>query len=69
MFYCSTLAINKLNKSKDPKIINISSINAYQAFPNNPGYVASKGAVLSLTRSLALDYSKYRIKVNFSRLF
>lgn len=64
MFYCSTLAINKLNKSKDPKIINISSINAYQAFPNNPGYVASKGAVLSLTRSLALDYSKYRIKVN-----
>lgn len=64
MFYCSTLALNKLNKSKNPKIINISSINAYQAFPNNPGYVASKGAVLSLTRSLALDYSKYKIKVN-----
>ena len=33
-------------------------------FPNNPGYVSSKGALLSLTRSLALDYAKFGIKVN-----
>jgi len=45
-------------------IINISSINAHLAFPNNPGYVSSKGGVCSLTRSLALDYSKKRINVN-----
>ena len=26
-------------------------------FPNNPGYVSSKGGIKSLTQALALDYS------------
>ena len=63
-YYCSHEAISFLRKSSNPSIINISSINAYQAFPNNPGYVSSKGAVLSLTKALALDYGKYNVKVN-----
>lgn len=33
-------------------------------FPNNPGYVASKGGVNSLTRALSLDYAKYNVRVN-----
>lgn len=49
---------------KNASIINISSINSYMAFPNNPGYVSSKGGVKSLTQALALDYSKYKIRVN-----
>jgi len=64
VYYCCELALTKLKKSKSPKIINISSINAYLAFPNNPGYVSSKGAINSLTRALALDYSKFGISVN-----
>ena len=36
-------------------------IGAELAFPNNPGYVASKGGLNALTRSLALDYSKKKI--------
>ena len=63
-FYLSSLFLNKLKKSKRPSIINISSINAHLAFPENPGYVSSKGGLNSLTRSLALDYSKYKIRVN-----
>ena len=55
---------NKLLKSKNASIINICSINSYQAFPNNPGYVSSKGGLLSLTRALALDYGSYKIRVN-----
>ena len=62
LFYCSVEALKKLKKNAS--IINICSINAHQAFPNNPGYIASKGGVLSLTRSLALDFSKYKIRVN-----
>ena len=54
----------KLLKSKNPSIINVCSINSYQAFPNNPGYVSSKGGLLSLTRALALDYGSYKIRVN-----
>ena len=30
----------------------------------NPGYVASKGGINSMTRSLAEDYSKKQIRVN-----
>ena len=53
-----------IKKQKNSSIINISSINGYQAFPNNPGYVSSKGAILSLTKSFALDYGKLKIRVN-----
>jgi len=63
-FYCSYFSLPKLKKSKIKKIINISSINAHVALPNNPGYIASKGGVNALTRSLALDYGKHKIKVN-----
>jgi len=45
-------------------IINITSIGASQGFPDNPGYVASKGAVKALSRALALDFSKLNIRVN-----
>lgn len=63
-YYCSYEAIKLLKKNKNSSIINISSINGYQAFPDNPGYVSSKGAVLSLTKSLALDFGKFDIRVN-----
>lgn len=63
-FYCCHYALTKLKKSRIKRIINISSINAHVGFPNNPGYVASKGGVGALTRSLAVDYGKFGIKVN-----
>ncbi len=63
-YYLSEILFNKIIKSKNPSIINISSINAYQAFPNNPGYVTSKAGLNSLTRSLALDYGKFKVRVN-----
>ena len=63
-FYCSYEALKIFKKKKKGIIINIGSINAYQGFPKNPGYVSSKGGLISLTRSLALDYSKYGVRVN-----
>ena len=45
-------------------IINITSLNAELAFPNNPGYVSSKGGLKMMSKALALDWGKYNIRVN-----
>ncbi|NQU05216.1 MAG: glucose 1-dehydrogenase [Calditrichaeota bacterium] len=45
-------------------IINITSLNAELAFPNNPAYMATKGALKQLTKALAYDLAQYNIRVN-----
>ena len=46
------------------KVINISSIAGTGAFPNCPGYCASKGGVVNMTRALAAELGKEHINVN-----
>lgn len=45
-------------------IINITSIGAERGFPNNPAYVAAKGALKQLTKSRAVDLGQFGIRVN-----
>lgn len=45
-------------------IINIGSLNAIVALPNNPMYIASKGGIAAMTRSFAVDLAPYGIRVN-----
>jgi len=51
-------------KNRGGSIINITSLNAEMAFPDNPAYVAMKGGLKQLTKSLACDLGKYNIRVN-----
>ena len=51
-------------KSVGGSIINITSLNSEMAFPNNPAYVASQGALKQLTKSAALDLGRYGIRAN-----
>jgi NAD(P)-dependent dehydrogenase (short-subunit alcohol dehydrogenase family) len=46
------------------KIINIASIAAKTGIPNLAVYSASKGAVISFTKSLAMELGPYNINVN-----
>jgi NAD(P)-dependent dehydrogenase (short-subunit alcohol dehydrogenase family) len=46
------------------RIVNISSIDGFKAHPPNAHYAASKAAVISLTRSLALEVAPLGILVN-----
>ena len=45
-------------------IINITSLNSEQAFPDNPAYMAAKGGLKQLTKSLAYDLGRYGIRAN-----
>jgi NAD(P)-dependent dehydrogenase (short-subunit alcohol dehydrogenase family) len=45
-------------------IVTVGSINSFSAFANDGAYTASKGAVLQLTRALALDVASRGIRVN-----
>lgn len=45
-------------------IINIASLSALRSRPNMPLYVASKGAITALTRSLAIDFACQGIRAN-----
>jgi NAD(P)-dependent dehydrogenase (short-subunit alcohol dehydrogenase family) len=45
-------------------IVNVTSLNAELAFPDNPAYMAFKGALRQLTRSLALDLGPKGVRAN-----
>jgi NAD(P)-dependent dehydrogenase (short-subunit alcohol dehydrogenase family) len=72
LFLCSRVAARgmKEENGKDglPRggaIVNLASIMGFSGgiFPN-PAYQASKGAVVNLTRALALEFAEYGIRVN-----
>jgi 3-oxoacyl-[acyl-carrier protein] reductase len=46
------------------RIVNISSVDAFKAHPQNAHYAATKAAVVSLTRSFALAFAPEQILVN-----
>jgi NAD(P)-dependent dehydrogenase (short-subunit alcohol dehydrogenase family) len=51
-------------KEKGGKIINMGSAIIFEGVPGVPHYVASKGAVMALTRSLAKELGMFNINVN-----
>jgi NAD(P)-dependent dehydrogenase (short-subunit alcohol dehydrogenase family) len=60
-----SLAIGRrMKKSGGGSIINITSLGAEQAFPNNIAYVTFKGALKQFSKALALDLAPDNIRVN-----
>src|SRR3954454_15283997 len=45
-------------------IVNIASIGGFIAYPHASAYLASKGAVVQLTKALALEWADRRVRVN-----
>ena len=58
-------AARRLVAARKPgSIINVASVLALGAGPGYAAYSASKAALVSMTRSLALEFVRYRIRVN-----
>ena len=63
-FYFSKYSIPMLKKNKGGAIINLSSTAGIFGFPLRSPYCASKWAVVGITKTLAMELGKFKIRVN-----
>ncbi|HIC87941.1 MAG TPA: glucose 1-dehydrogenase [Anaerolineae bacterium] len=63
-FACQVAARQMIKQGSGGKIVNIASNAGRLGFPDQPHYAASKGAVISLTRALAMEWIRDGIYVN-----
>ena len=65
LFLCARAAARSMRQHGGGAIVNLASIMGFSGglFPN-PAYQATKGAVVNLTRALALEFAPFNIRVN-----
>ena len=63
-FYFAKFAIPFLKKAKKGSIINLSSTAGLYGFAQRSPYASSKWAVIGLTKTLAVELGKFKIRVN-----
>jgi 2-keto-3-deoxy-L-fuconate dehydrogenase len=64
VFLCSQAAVTRMLRSGGGAILNLASIASLIGLTDRFAYSMSKGAVLTMTRSLAVDYVKRGIRCN-----
>jgi 3-oxoacyl-[acyl-carrier protein] reductase len=64
LFYCCRIVIRKMIPQRKGKIINISSISGIMGTPGQVNYAATKGGMISFTKSLARELGSFNIHVN-----
>ena len=64
VFLCTKYAVPSMIRNKKGSIVNLSSIYGLVGAQDVPPYHASKGAVRLMTKTDALFYAKYNIRVN-----
>ncbi|MDX2008428.1 MAG: glucose 1-dehydrogenase [Meiothermus sp.] len=62
--HLSALAAKEMVKAGGGAVVNVASVQGLFAEQNNAAYTASKGGLVNLTRSLALDLAPLKVRVN-----
>ena len=63
-FYPITACVSHMIKQGGGNIVNLSSTAGQRGEPYHSHYAASKGAIISLTKSLAVELAPHNIRVN-----
>lgn len=63
-FFCARAVAGQMQKKNCGRIINIGSCTCVFGMEGIAPYTASRGAILSMTRSLAAEWGKFGITVN-----
>ena len=64
IYLVSRYAVQQMMRQESGSIINAASVAALRGSPMSAAYHASKGAVLLLTKCMAIDFGRYGIRVN-----
>jgi meso-butanediol dehydrogenase / (S,S)-butanediol dehydrogenase / diacetyl reductase len=64
LFYLSRAAVKHMKSVGKGAIVNVASEWGLNGEPNHVAYCASKGAVVQITRCMALDHARDNIRVN-----
>jgi NAD(P)-dependent dehydrogenase (short-subunit alcohol dehydrogenase family) len=64
MYLMSRCAIPRMIQAGGGSIVNMASAVALMGSRSSPAYVAAKGAIVSFTKSLAIDFGKQGIRAN-----
>jgi NAD(P)-dependent dehydrogenase (short-subunit alcohol dehydrogenase family) len=63
-FFCCQAAARLMQDSGGGRIVNIASQLAISTAPERAAYIASKGGIVALTKTLAVEWAKLGINVN-----
>jgi NAD(P)-dependent dehydrogenase (short-subunit alcohol dehydrogenase family) len=64
IFRCTRAALPQMLARDRGTIVNIASVAGITGLTNRFAYCATKGAVVSMTRAMALDYARTGVRVN-----
>lgn len=63
-FLLARECIRLMKRKGGGAIVNIASMHGFVGFANHAAYTASKGGVVNLTRTLAIEFARQGIRVN-----